>query len=62
VIRRYIPTTGTITRVAGTGTQGAAGLDGPPEQLQLNRPHGAFRHNGALYISDSENHRVVVIE
>ena len=44
VIRRYRPATGTIERVAGTGQQGAAGLDGPPDQLQLNRPHGAFRH------------------
>ena len=62
VIRRYRPATGTIERVAGTGTQGAAGLDGPPERLQLNRPHGAFRHKGTLYISDSENHRVIAID
>ena len=62
VIRRYIPSSGTIERVAGTGQQGAAGIDGPPDQLQLNRPHGAIRHAGALYISDSENHRVVAID
>ena len=62
VIRRYRPASGTIERVAGTGQQGAAGLDGPPDQLQLNRPHGAFRYKGALYISDSENHRVVAID
>ena len=61
VIRRYRPSTGTMERVAGTGEAGAAGLDGPPEHLQLNRPHGAFRHEGALYISDSENHRVVAL-
>ena len=42
VIRRYRPGTGTIERVAGTGEAGAAGLDGPPEHLQLNRPHGAL--------------------
>jgi DNA-binding beta-propeller fold protein YncE len=62
VIRRYRPASGTIERVAGTGKQGAAGLGGPPDQLQLNRPHGAFRHKGTLYISDSENHRVVAID
>jgi streptogramin lyase len=62
MIRRYVPSSGTIERVAGTGQQGAAGLDGPPDQLQLNRPHGATRHAGALYISDSENHRVVAID
>jgi sugar lactone lactonase YvrE len=61
VIRRYRPATGTIERVAGTGEAGAAGLDGPPEHLQLNRPHGAFRHEGTLYISDSENHRVLAL-
>lgn len=62
LIRRYIPSSGTIERVAGSGEQGAAGLDGPPDKLQLNRPHGAVRHKGMLYISDSENHRVVAIE
>jgi len=62
VIRRYVPATGRIERVAGTGQQGAAGLDGRPEELQLNRPHGAFRYKGALYISDSENHRVIAID
>lgn len=62
VIRRYVPSKGTIERVAGTGQLGAAGLDGPPEHLQLNRPHGAIRHAGALYISDSENHRVIAID
>ena len=56
------PDSGTIERVAGTGQPGAAGLDGPPDQLQLNRPHGAFRYKGALYISDSENHRVVAVD
>jgi streptogramin lyase len=61
VIRRYRPSTGTMEHVAGTGEAGAAGLEGPAEHLQLNRPHGAFRHEGALYISDSENHRVVVL-
>jgi sugar lactone lactonase YvrE len=30
LIRRYIPSNGTIQRVAGTGTQGAAGLGGDP--------------------------------
>jgi DNA-binding beta-propeller fold protein YncE len=60
-IRRYVPATGTLVRVAGTGEKGAAGLSGPPTSLQLNRPHGAFRHRGALYISDSDNHRIVIV-
>ena len=61
VIRRYVPPSGTLVRVAGTGEKGAAGLGGPPTSLQLNRPHGAYRHRGALYISDSDNHRIVVV-
>lgn len=60
-IRRYVPATGTLVRVAGTGEKGAFGVGGPPTSLQLNRPHGAFRHGGALYISDSDNHRIVVV-
>lgn len=61
VIRRYVPSSGTIVRVAGTGEKGAAGVGGPATSLQLNRPHGAYRHRGALYISDSDNHRIVAI-
>lgn len=64
VIRRYSPKTGLVTRVAGTGKPGSAGVGGPAEALELNRPHGAMVHpvTGALYISDSDNHRVVKIE
>jgi DNA-binding beta-propeller fold protein YncE len=62
-IRRYSPRDGSISRVAGTGSPGAAGLDGPADQCQLNRPHGAIPHprTGEIYISDSLNHRVLRI-
>jgi sugar lactone lactonase YvrE len=64
VVRRYSPRDGTIRRVVGTGVPGAAGLGGPPEACELNRPHGAQEHprTGDLYVSDSENHRVVRVE
>jgi DNA-binding beta-propeller fold protein YncE len=64
VIRRYVPRDGTISRVAGTGTKGASGLGGPAVQCELNRPHGAQVHpqTGAIYISDSDNHRVIRVE
>jgi sugar lactone lactonase YvrE len=64
VIRRYSPQTGLITRVAGTGEAGASGVGGPAEQCMLNRPHGAQMHPGtrAIYISDSDNHRVLRVE
>jgi len=49
-----------LVAVAGTGKVGKAGLDGPPEQVQLNQPHGVFvDKDGTLYISDSLNNRVL---
>jgi hypothetical protein len=65
VIRRYSPKNGgIITRVAGTGAAGADGVGNAAEQCMLNRPHGAQMHPGtrAIYISDSDNHRVLRIE
>jgi len=64
VIRRYSPKDGRITRMAGTGVQGNAGVGGPALSCQLNRPHGARRDpkSGALYIADSENHRVLRVD
>lgn len=62
LIRKYLPKAGKIVRVAGTGEKGAAGLGGPPEQAQLNQPHGVYVHgDGTLYIADSSNHRVLKI-
>ncbi len=62
LIRRYVPATGKILRVAGTGRKGAAGLGGPPEQGELSRPHGVTVHrDGTLYITDSYNNRILKI-
>ncbi|MEO6246864.1 MAG: hypothetical protein ABIQ12_15670, partial [Opitutaceae bacterium] len=62
LIRRYVPATRKILRVAGTGQKGTAGLGGPPEQCELNRPHGVTVHrDGTLYITDSYNNRVLRI-
>ena len=62
LIRKYIPTTGKIVRVAGTGKAGAAGVGGPPEQCELRRPHGVtVRRDGTLFIVDSYNNRVLKI-
>jgi DNA-binding beta-propeller fold protein YncE len=60
VIRKYQPRDGLIVRVAGSGVRGPGGVGGRPEEVQLDRPHGAFVDGtGALYISDSGNHRVL---
>jgi len=62
VIRRYDPKSGQITRVAGTGKPGAAGLDGDPLQCELRRPHGVtLAPDGTLYITDSYNDRILKI-
>jgi NHL repeat-containing protein len=63
LIRKYLPREGKIVRVAGTGKKGTAGVGGPPEQLDLNQPHGVYVHpSGVLYIVDSSNHRVLKLE
>jgi DNA-binding beta-propeller fold protein YncE len=59
-IRRYDPRDGRMTLVMGTGSVGAGGVGGPPQQVQLARPHGVYvDRDGALLISDSENHRIL---
>jgi DNA-binding beta-propeller fold protein YncE len=62
LVRRYVPATGKIQRVAGTGHIGTAGLGGPPTQCDLHRPHGVtVRADGALFITDSYNNRILKI-
>ncbi|HXU80770.1 MAG TPA: hypothetical protein VN914_05195 [Polyangia bacterium] len=60
VIRKYLPREGLMVRVAGSGTRGAGGVGGPAEAVEMDRPHGAYVDGaGAIYISDSNNHRVL---
>lgn len=60
-IRRIDLQTGVITTVAGTGERG----DGPepdPRKCRMNRPHGIFvGRDGAVYVGDSEAHRIRMI-
>jgi len=47
--------------VAGTGDRGD-GPEGDPKSCRLSRPHGVFAAgDGAIYVGDSEAHRVRVI-
>ncbi|MEX2185560.1 MAG: hypothetical protein WD875_02155 [Pirellulales bacterium] len=63
VVRKYLPKTGKIVRIAGTLQRGAAGIDGPAIEAQLARPHGVtVGRDGKLYIVDSYNDRVVRVE
>ncbi len=62
VIRRYSPKSGVISRVAGTGRKGTAGLGGSPLDCELARPHGVtVAKDGALFITDSYNDRILKI-
>ena len=62
VIRRYLPRENKIVLVAGTGKRGSA-LDVDPLKTELRHPHGVnVDAQGRIYISDSNNSRVLRIE
>lgn len=57
-VRRIDVSDGTISTIAG-GHQGSGGDGGDPVLAGLARPHGVVVDaQGAIYIADSENHRV----
>jgi DNA-binding beta-propeller fold protein YncE len=62
VVRRIELARGAITMVLGTGRRG----DGPepdPRRCGLSRPHGIFVDTaGALYVGDSEAHRIRIVQ
>ena len=59
---RRIDQGGVITTIAGDGTS-HDGPDGDPLRCGLARPHGVVVHDdGRVYIGDSENHRVRLVE
>lgn len=56
---RKISTTGTITRIAGTGVQGYGGDGGNATDALLNLPTGlAVDTTGNVYVADTQNHRI----
>ena len=62
VIRRIALDTGVIMTVLGTGRRGD-GPEGDPLRCALARPHGVLVDaRGALYVGDSEAHRIRMVE
>lgn len=54
---------GIITTIAGKGTQGYGGDGGPATEASMNTSHGVWGdHLGNLYIADTHNHRVRVVD
>ena len=60
VIRRLALSTGIIDTVLGNGERGN-GSDGNPLNCMTDRPHGVCVHEGIVYVTDSESHRVRAI-
>ncbi len=57
-VRRLDPS-GNVTTIAGTGTQGYSGDNGPAAAAELDSPQGiAVDATGNLYIADTHNHRI----
>ncbi|MGD0446333.1 MAG: Ig-like domain repeat protein, partial [Edaphobacter sp.] len=58
-IRRIDATTGTIATIAGTGTQGFSGDNGPAINANIDSPTGlAVDSANNLYLADTHNHRI----
>jgi hypothetical protein len=56
---REVSASGTITRLAGTGTAGNAGDDGPATDAQLSNPVWvAMANDGGFLVTDAGNHEV----
>jgi streptogramin lyase len=60
-VRMINAKTGNLELIAGTGEKGD-GPDGDPLRCKMARPHGIFvDSDGAVYVGDSESHRVRVL-
>jgi len=59
---RKIDPSGTITTVAGTGRAGFSGDGGPATEAKLSAYDVALDGQGNIYISDSENQRIRMVD
>lgn len=62
VIRRYLPKENQVVLVAGTGKRGST-LNPDPLKTEMRHPHGVnVDQQGRIYISDSNNSRVLRLQ
>jgi uncharacterized protein YjiK len=62
VIRRFLPKENRIIRVVGTGKRGGA-FNADPLKTELRHPHGvSVDRQGRIYVSDSNNSRVLRVQ
>lgn len=64
-IRRIDLDKGTVSTVAGKGpkARGGAGDGGPAVEAEMDRPHGVcVGQDGTVYIGDTNNHRVRIVQ
>lgn len=62
-VRKMEARTGVVSTIAGTGTAGFGGDDGPAIKAQLNQPHSiAIDSKDSLYICDILNHRIRLVD
>jgi DNA-binding beta-propeller fold protein YncE len=62
-IRRIDLTAGVVTTIAGNGTRDFSGDGGPATEAALNRPRDLeLGPDGRLYIADTDNNRVRVVD
>ncbi|CAN5877402.1 hypothetical protein BH11VER1_BH11VER1_20290 [soil metagenome] len=61
LLRKYIPSEDKLVTIMGDGKPGTRGIGGSAAQAQLHSPHGVLFHDGAIYVADSMNDRVVKI-
>lgn len=59
---RRLNADGSLTTVAGSGLPGSGGDGGPATLARVSRPAGLAVAGGQLYIADSGNHRVRVVD
>ncbi|HYF49282.1 MAG TPA: hypothetical protein VEJ63_07750 [Planctomycetota bacterium] len=59
---RKVDTNGNVTRIAGFTTPGYSGDNGAAIDATLNTPSSVVARNGKLYVADSANHCIRLIE